>query len=854
MQRLNTINPSAPMSDLQLAQQSWLWCQADCDTANQVGYFRRTMELERQPDEATLHIGADARYWLYVNGTRVTYGPARYPIEQPYIDSVDLRPHLRRGANVIAVRVHGIGQVKRCSCFMPRRCALLACVEIRSEGRRVLLASDRQWRARRASAYAADTPRYSNHQGFLECFDARLEQSDWTSAEHDDTSWPVAVELGATASLPPWRNLRPRPIPMLTMQTRLPARVTESGLLVPASPAHWSQVTHLGEALASAKRLPGDRAIDLAWPMTLECRDPQRAEYVLLDFAENDDGFVTLELQGDPGTVVDLGYSECITGNRLETFKQRVNYADRLVLGGEAVTYHPAWSKTLQYLLIAVHGRAVIRRVWQDVSRYPLATAGRFACSDSTLERIWQVSLNTIRMTAQDVYMDTPRRERAGWLADLRPQALVTYSACGDASLLEHQIRLVMESQDHDGVHVDYRPDPRGWVISRWPSIDGARMPDFTAMVPLILHEFAQHTGNLAPLREHWPRLLTLAQHMIDWIGDDGLVRFPGYRHNTNDYLLIDWAPIDRRGSNSAMNMLMVGSLEAMSTLAAMLGESQQADLFNRRRAALAATIQRVLFDERRGIFANGWHEGRLLSRCGYQENLLAMLYNVATPAQCESIERMLLDGRSALPRLHVDPDIDYYPSIRDGKVLPWDDREPVPIGSPVFTFYAVWALMRAGRTAIALATLREQYGPSLCGGASTVWEEWHGGTSQSHGWSAGPTWLLGRYVLGVEQTLDSPGLTILPDLGDLSQACGRVATRQGVVQVECHRTSQGAVVEVALPPRARARVGVPCTAGAHRLLVNDAPAANAAVTTSAGGSYLSTMLSEGEWRLSAAR
>jgi alpha-L-rhamnosidase len=71
--------------------------------------FRKRVELPARPASAPLSITVDGRYVLFVNGKQIGRGPVRCsPLFQRY-DDYDLAPHLRAGANVIAVLVHTYG-------------------------------------------------------------------------------------------------------------------------------------------------------------------------------------------------------------------------------------------------------------------------------------------------------------------------------------------------------------------------------------------------------------------------------------------------------------------------------------------------------------------------------------------------------------------------------------------------------------------------------------------------------------------------------------------------------------------------------------------------------------------------
>ena len=74
-----------------------------------VFHFRRTFTIDRVPDTFLIHISADNRYRLFVNGTSVSTGPARSDLDHWRYETVNLAPHLREGSNVLAAVVWNFG-------------------------------------------------------------------------------------------------------------------------------------------------------------------------------------------------------------------------------------------------------------------------------------------------------------------------------------------------------------------------------------------------------------------------------------------------------------------------------------------------------------------------------------------------------------------------------------------------------------------------------------------------------------------------------------------------------------------------------------------------------------------------
>lgn len=87
-------------------QSNWIWTpnwidSADTNTAGRIVHFTRNVHLQSKPDRALLHFSADTRYKLFVNGERVTVGPARSSPLIWYYDSLDIADYLREGQNEI---------------------------------------------------------------------------------------------------------------------------------------------------------------------------------------------------------------------------------------------------------------------------------------------------------------------------------------------------------------------------------------------------------------------------------------------------------------------------------------------------------------------------------------------------------------------------------------------------------------------------------------------------------------------------------------------------------------------------------------------------------------------------------
>ena len=86
--------------------QGFIWASPSVDRNQRYVAFRKTFELAASPRSAAIHIFADTRYLLWVNGTFIDRGPCRFDPKRPEYDTHEITAALKTGKNSIAVLVH----------------------------------------------------------------------------------------------------------------------------------------------------------------------------------------------------------------------------------------------------------------------------------------------------------------------------------------------------------------------------------------------------------------------------------------------------------------------------------------------------------------------------------------------------------------------------------------------------------------------------------------------------------------------------------------------------------------------------------------------------------------------------
>jgi alpha-L-rhamnosidase len=195
---------------LVFSQAQWIWSaqQNVCDY-NIAAQFRKDFIVSEHVDVAILHITADSRYRVSINGQWINDGPGKaYPEHWTY-DSYDIRPMLKTGNNFIEVtaRYYGVGTFHQ----LPQQAGLLAAIQLDNE----MIGSDSSWEATPLETLRQNSPKVSVQMEPVESVDARREV---------EQNWQPAVAL-FQANDGPWQDLSARRSEALTKITCRPLQL-----------------------------------------------------------------------------------------------------------------------------------------------------------------------------------------------------------------------------------------------------------------------------------------------------------------------------------------------------------------------------------------------------------------------------------------------------------------------------------------------------------------------------------------------------------------------------------------------------------------------------------------------------
>ncbi len=717
--------------------------------------FRRALDLASPPAAFVVRVSADNRYQLFVNGERVSEGPARGDLMHWRYETVDLAPYLHAGRNLLAAVVWNFSDDAPQAQITDRTGFLLE-----GDGPAGRAAdTGRAWKCLRDEAYQPIPVSMGELRGYFvagpgERVDAAKVPWGWETAAFDDSSWPAAVELGHADPRDGvdggnrWMLVPDALPPMEHRLERIPKLRERSGVEPPAA----------FPASAAAFSIPAHTHARL-----------------LLDQTYLTTAYPELVVSGGRGARVTLGYAESLVipgsyrgvwrkGNRDEIAGKRFAGTHDVFLpdGGAHRMFRPLWWRTWRYLEVEIDTTAEAL-TFEDLrgvfTAYPFERKARLDAGGGEIARMLDIGWRTARLCAHETFMDCPYYEQLQYAGDTRIQVLVSLYMTGDARLARNAIAQLDSSRSADGA-----------TQSRWPTRLQQYIPPFSLWWIGMVHDYWMYANDAEFVRGRLE-------------GVRAVLGFFAARQRATGSLgplpwwnFVDWAeawprgvpPAGEDGASAPLDLQLLLAYRWAADLERALGSADLAGNDAREADRLARAVHARYWSAARGLYA----DTPALANFSQQTNVLAALAGLDTPEI----------ARAVMERVLADPTL-------------------TPC-SLYFRYYLNAALRAAGlgdRYLEMLAPWRKMLALGL-----TTWPETaEDPRSDCHAWSASPNIELFRTVLGIDSA--APGFArvrIEPHPGALGEASGAMPHPAGLVRVHWRLAANGGLTaDVSLPP-----------------------------------------------------
>ena len=735
----------------------WISCPGVVEKAYGVYHFRKTFDLADDPAQFVIHVSADNRYVLYVNGTEVGRGPARSSTWNWNFETYDIAPHLHKGKNVIAALVWNMGVHAPVAQISAQTGFLLQGDEKTDE----ILNSDNTWKVLHDTAYS---PCATNIGAVLRTYmvvgpgdevHANAYPWNWQEPGYDDSQWQQAMVL-YTPVVPQgygsdniW-TLAPRTIPQME-----------------------EKVQRMGVIRSKQTNNEDSYFLKSNHPLTVS---PHTKKSILIDQSFETIGYPVLKVSGGEGSKIKITYAEALfdskgqKGNRNEVEGKTMKglydifYPD----GGKERSFSPLWLRTWRYIQLDIETGdqpLVLDDLYGIYTGYPFVQKASFASNDSSLEDIWKVGWRTARLCAGETYFDCPYYEQLQYEGDTRIQSLISLYNTGDDRLMRKAINDFYISRV-----------PMGLTQGRFPSSRLQVIPPFSLFWVSMLHDYLMLRQDDAFLKKY----LDAANLVLKWYEQhiDPANKMLG---PMDWWSFVDWndafpggtPPGANDGHSAVISLQYAYTLRQAAELFKYFGRIEEGDHYLQLADELSKSVYQHCFNKEKMEMANTPEKNSYSQHA----SIMAILANAIPAADEQKVMKNIL----------------YDTSLSQATFY--------------YRFYLTRAMVKAGMANLYYSQLTP-WRDMLKIGLTTFAEKPDPTRSDCHAWSASPEYDFLATICGIMP--DAPGfkkVKIAPALGALTHVKGTMPVNDGMITVTLTRKNKNGIEgEITLPEKLTGR------------------------------------------------
>lgn len=719
-----------------------------------------------------LHVTADERYELFLDGMRIGRGSERGDAGNWFFETYDLP--LSAGVHRLTARVWSLGTQAAFAQMSVRPGFLLAPDDSRLDA--LVGTGAAEWETKCLGGYIFTDPLTAWGTGANLIVDGTA--FDWDFAEEEGEGWMLA-RTGNKGADAIWRNeiedeplLRPAVLPPMRDE---PLRVGQVRHVSAVPSQETGAIPIRAADDLPEEHTPWQILILGAASLTVPAHTRRR---VLLDLENYYCAYPEVTVSGGEGSTVRVHWQESLYTDPRHSVKENRDAIEGkffvcvwklqdgvgdtfLPDGGQSRTFETLWWQCGRYIELLVETAAeplTLERFILRETRYPLENESAFTASDTRLTELVPLLFRTVQMCAHETYMDCPYFEQLMYIGDTRLQSLVTFVTTSDSRLPRKAVEALGWSRLLDGL-----------TQSRYPSRVRQIIPPFSLWWIAMVHDYALWRGEPEFIRTLMPGVRGVIDHFLEKQTASGLVEgLKGW--NTLDWVP-EWKdgvpPDGYDGASGTINAQFIWALTLAAELEDFLEEPEMARRDRRLAAETMARVEAVFWDEARGVLADD------AAHTCFSEHTacLALLSGLLSPERRTRTARALFED----------------PTLSRATIY--------------FSHYLFETCRLLNRPEEILERLSLWFDLKARGLKTTV-EMPEPTRSDCHAWGAHPLFHYHATLLGVRPSaMGFSEVEIVPQLGGLTEIGGRVPHPAGWIEVEVRQGAEGLRGVVTLPP-----------------------------------------------------
>jgi hypothetical protein len=737
------------------------------------------LQFEAPADDVVrVHVTADERYELWLDGQYIGRGSERGDAEDWFFETYELE--LSKGAHTLVAKAWSLGE-KSPFAQMPVTHGFLLCPQ-EADWQERIGTGLAAWEAKVLPGYDWTPPLTAWGTGWKLVVDGAAFPWGWERGEGEGWSATKATLKGMSPGVndrTPLHLLAPAMLPAM-LERRWPTASIELVALAPEGPTNEVPV-RIADDLPN-ERGGWQRLLAGEGSLTIPAHTRRR---LILDLEDYVCAYPRATLSGGRGASLRINWQEAlyeggldslVKGNRDEVegkffntiWHKKEGVGDTFISGGgTGQRFDTLWWQAGRYVELLVEtGDEPLTIDALDFfeTHYPYEFEATFEASDDRLLEIVPIMRRVLEMCSHETYMDCPYYEQLQYVGDTRLQVLVTYAQTLDDRLPRKALRMFDASRR-----------PSGITQSRYPNRVLQVIPPFSLWWVAMIHDFALWRGDMEFVRQRMVGVrgvLDCYRAKID--PSDGVL------DGVDGWNFVDWVPSwnsgmpkDAAGGKSGvLNLHLILTLRKAAQLEGWLDEPELAARNLRTLEGLVRAVNERFWNEERGLYAND------LAHTEFSEHAqcLALLSGAVPEDRRERVVHGLLNDTGL-------------------------DQTTVYFSHYLFETYTL-----LGRTDRIVDRMDLWFG-HVENGLKTVIEHPEPTRSDCHAWGAHPLFHYFASFLGIRPT--APGFSeveIRPQLGPLRFAKGTMPTPLGDITVSV----EGDTVDVDVPEAMRANVILP--------------------------------------------